>query len=273
MLANQAWKLLMVLLVQEEGGWYEDITHYHINISELLAIRLALKVFLKDSNRKHVRILSDNITMVTYISNQGGRKLLSSNETTKLIWELSIHNNTHISEAHLPGKDNILADLASRKFHDFAEWMFESSIFDYPIDQFGRPEIYIFTSSLNKQIRAYASWLQDPESSFIDTFTINLNNMFIYVFPHFSIIWRVLQNIQEACKKAIIIVSVWATQLWFTRIMEFGMSPPIIIPSRYLILCGNKEKHPLYLKPQMLAIIISNQSLRHQMEKQLYQQY
>lgn len=203
--------------------------------------------------------------MVTYISNQGGRKLLSSNETTKLIWELSIHNNTHISEAHLPGKDNILADPASREFHDFAEWMFESSIFDYPIDQFGRPEIYIFTSSLNKQIRAYASWLQDPESSFIDTFTINLNNMFIYVFPHFSIIWRVLQNIQEACKKAIIIVSVWATQLWFTRIMELG--------TRYLILCGNKEKHPLYLKPQMLAIIISNQSLRHQMEKQLYQQY
>ena len=111
----------MVLLVQEEGGWYEDITHYHINISELLAIRLALKIFLKDSNRKHVRILSDNITMVTYISNQGGRKLLSSNETTKLIWEISIHINTHISAAHLPGKDNILADLASRKFHDFAE--------------------------------------------------------------------------------------------------------------------------------------------------------
>ena len=59
--------------------------------------------------------------MVTYISNQGGRKLLSSNETTKLIRELSIHKNTHISAAHLPGKDNILADLASGKFHDFAE--------------------------------------------------------------------------------------------------------------------------------------------------------
>ena len=42
------------------GGWWsDDEIHDHINVLELLAIELALKAFLKDSNKKHVRIVSD----------------------------------------------------------------------------------------------------------------------------------------------------------------------------------------------------------------------
>ena len=82
---------------------------------ELLAIELAIKAFLKDSNKEHVRIFSDNSTAVTYKNKHGGIKSLSSNEIAKEIWEFCIHNNTHISAAHLPGKHNILADPALRK--------------------------------------------------------------------------------------------------------------------------------------------------------------
>ena len=82
---------------------------------------------------------------------------------------------------------------------------------------------------------------------------------------------------EEECKKAIVIVTLWMTQLWFTRIMEFAISPPIIIPSRHLKLPGTKTKHQLYLKLQMFASLISNQfHLQHQyrqMHKQLYQQH
>ena len=54
-------------------------------------------------------------------------------------------------------------------------------------------------SRLTKQIPVYASWLPDPESSFIDAFTINCNNMSIYASPPYSIIWRMLQKIHEEC--------------------------------------------------------------------------
>ena len=115
--------------------------------------------------------------------------------------------------------------------------MLEPKIFDYVIRQFGRSEINMFASRLAKQIPVYASWLPDPESSFIDAFTINWNNTFIYAFPLFSIIWRMLQKIQEECKKAIVIVPAimvykdhGTTQSWFTRIMELAISQPRIIP-------------------------------------------
>ena len=224
-----------------EGRWSDDEIHYHINVLELLAIELALKAFLKDSNKKHVKIFSDNTTAVTYINKKGGIKSLSCNEIAKRIWEFfilntefSIHNNTHISAAHIPGKHNILAELASRKFQDSAEWMLELKIFDYVILQFGRPEVAKFASRLTKQIPIYASWLPDPESSFIDAFTINWNNIFIYASTPFSIIWRMLQKIQEESKKAIVIVPLWTTQSWFTRIMELAISSPVIIHSCFV---------------------------------------
>ena len=55
--------------------------------------------------------------------------------------------------------------------------MLKPKIFDYVICQFGRPEIDMFASRLTKQIPIYASSLPDPESSFIDAFTINWNNI------------------------------------------------------------------------------------------------
>ena len=91
------------------------------------------------------------------------------------------------------------------------EWLLEPRVFDYLINQFGRPEIDIVDSRLSKQILIYASWLPDPEPSHIDAFTINGNNMFIYTFPSFSIIWRVLQKLQEECRKATIIVRLMTT--------------------------------------------------------------
>ena len=38
------------------GQWSDDEIHYHINVLKFLAIELALKAFLKDSKKSHVRI-------------------------------------------------------------------------------------------------------------------------------------------------------------------------------------------------------------------------
>ena len=60
---NQVGELMMIFIAQRRR-WFDDEIHYHINVLELIAIKLALKAFLKDSNKKHVRIFSDNTTAV-----------------------------------------------------------------------------------------------------------------------------------------------------------------------------------------------------------------
>ena len=86
-----------------------------MNLLKLLAIELALKAFLRDSNKKYVRILSDNTTVVTSINKKGGIKSLSINRIAKRLWEFCMHNNTHISAGYIPNKHSTLPDLASRK--------------------------------------------------------------------------------------------------------------------------------------------------------------
>ena len=65
--------------------------------------------------------MSDNST--AYINKERGTQSTTCNQLTKDIWVLCIDKGTRVSAAHIPGKQNILADIASRKFHDASEWM------------------------------------------------------------------------------------------------------------------------------------------------------
>jgi len=62
------------------------------------------------------------------------------------------------------------------------KWMLNTNVFNSIIEEFGWPEIDLFTSSENKQIEKYISWKPEPEA---------------YIFPPFSIIGRILRKIQQ----------------------------------------------------------------------------
>ena len=56
------------------GRWSEQEKQNHINVLELKAIQFALKVFREKIEGKHVKVLTDNTTAVSYISSFGGIK-------------------------------------------------------------------------------------------------------------------------------------------------------------------------------------------------------
>ena len=47
------------------GLWSEAETTYHINVLELLAVKLGLRSLLVDCRGQHIRVVSDNTTAVT----------------------------------------------------------------------------------------------------------------------------------------------------------------------------------------------------------------
>ena len=93
--------------------------------------------------------------------------MLRNNVTTD-IWEFCIKRGVYISAAHIPGKENLIADLASREFQDSHEWMLSLGVLKYLVELFLIPVIDMFASRLNKQLPKYASWMPDPESYIID---------------------------------------------------------------------------------------------------------
>ena len=66
---------------------------------------------------------------------------------------------THVSAAHIPGQQNILADTASRKIHKASEWILSKNIFNHLIACFSMPQIDLFAYRLDNQLHRYASWM------------------------------------------------------------------------------------------------------------------
>ena len=131
--------------------------------------------------------------------------MLSNNVTTE-IWEFCIKRGVYISAAHILGKENIIADLASREFQDFHEWILSLEVFKYLAELFQVSDIDMFASRLNKQLPKYVSWMPDPESYIIDCMSTSWENTYIYVFPPFSMIWPTINKMENKEEKTLIIV-------------------------------------------------------------------
>ena len=96
------------------GRWLEDQFQLHINILEMMAIRLALKKAIKYIHRSCVMISTDNTTVVSYINKLRGTH--SPNLCVE-VWEIlhrCLEHDIVIKVCHIPGRFNILADRLSR---------------------------------------------------------------------------------------------------------------------------------------------------------------
>ncbi len=167
-----------------------------------------------------------------------------------------------LTPAHIPGVDNVEADLASRVFNDKTEWQLDKSIFAHLVSVFGKPDIDMFASLLNYQIKSFVSWAPDSEAVAADAFTLNWDNKFMYIFPPFSIIPRILQTIEADRARALMIVPLWATQSWFPKLTRMLIQEPALLPQnpQLLTLPFQRETvHPLQGKLQLMGCLLSGQ--------------
>ena len=94
----------------------------HINVSELLAIKLAIKVFLKTLKHKVIHLWVDNMVALTYLLKMGGTKNLKPVRLEKKIWDHLLQCGITLTAEYLPSKLNVTADWESRNNSDSSEW-------------------------------------------------------------------------------------------------------------------------------------------------------
>lgn len=245
------------------GRWNDHEKDDHINALELKAILLTIKSFSSKIIGKHVQILSDSSTAVCYITNMGGIRSERCNEIARNIWLWCIQMSIWLSCTHIAGKLN-QADGPSRKFNDRIEWSLDNAIFEQLSNKFGKPDIDLFASRLNAQVSCFCSWKPDPNSSFVDAFSIDWNNFSCaYVFPPFSLMGRCLQKITEDGARCMIVAPLWPTQPWFTKLMKMLIHVPIILPKTkdILHLPHTDVAHPLSKTLVLIACLVSGNHL------------
>ena len=142
------------------------------------------------------------------------------NKLALKIWYWCYKNNNWISSAHLPGKDNIIADKESRSIHDNTKWKLNPILFTCICQRWGTPTIDLFASRLNHQVEKYVSWKADPGAVAVDAMSTDWSSDFFYAFPPFNMIGRVLRKIEEEGAEGIIVVPYWPTRSWFAKLMN-----------------------------------------------------
>ena len=178
------------------------------------------------------------------------------------IWLWAIARQNWLSAAYTPGKDNV-ADALSREFNTALEWTVKSSIFDKIVIHFGAPDVDLFASRINNQIDAYVSWKPDPHALYIDAFTVHWASFTnSYAFPPFCLICRCLQKVVQDKNTMIILVPVWPTQAWFTRLLSLLIECPrfFCVTANVLSNPLHGEVHPLSPKLMPMACKISGET-------------
>ena len=156
------------------------------------------------------------------------------------------------------GKDNVDADYSSRHFDDNLEWKLNASIFSMLVDFWGEPEIDMFASRTNAQLKNYVAWHPDPEALYIDAYSFSWENLYFYAFSPFNQIFSVLQKITEDRCEALLIVRLWTTQVWFSQCLQITIDYPILLPKNVIRLPHQPMKvHPLQEKLRLVAMRLS----------------
>ena len=241
------------------GRWNTLEAQMHINVLELLAILYSLRAICSEMSGVHIRIMTDNTTAKLLIQNQGSVRSISCNEITRQIWLWAIERNIWLSSSYIPGVLNEEADDASRNFNDETEWSLSQDKFAEICQILGEPQVDLFASRLNFKVKPFCSWMPDPEATYIDSFSIDWNDVFGYAFPPFALIPAVLQKIQMEGATVLMVVPKWPTKPWFSQFMRMIVSQTVLIPVTHgvLFLPSRPDKvHSMVNRLRLIAAVI-----------------
>ena len=218
------------------GRWNPDEATHDINYLEMLAVLFALQSFSDKVSAKHIKLMVDNTTAVATINQMGTCHSNLNNKLVQQIWEWCILHGVWLTVAHIPGKSNTEADRESRLSRKETEWCLDRSIYSAVIQKLDViPDIDLFASRLNHQLKPYIAYRPDPGALAVNAFHISWKEYTFYAFPPFCILQRVLQKINIDQATGIIIVPNWPTQTWWPFFMSMLINYPIILPRFFYI--------------------------------------
>ena len=260
-------------LDQRTGGqWKKEESRAHINVLELKAAYLAIQAFVKETMRpRHIQVLMDNTTAVSYINKRGGTHSPTLASLALEIWNFCISRRIWITARHVPGVTNIEADFASRHFNNRTEWTVDKMVFQRITKRFYTPEVDLFASRINHQLPRYVARYPDPRSIATDAFLQHWGQWTVFIHAPIMFLPRVLQKIQQDQATGLVIAPTWPGQPWFPTLLELLVDVPAQLPitERTIFLPFEQQAiHPLWKTLRLtvwpLSGLVCKQQVFHQ---------
>ena len=203
------------------GTWDSDVSSLHINSLELMAVFNALKELASVLPTGHIRVRSDNSTVIAYINHQGGTVSHSLSLLAEEILEWTHERGIHLSAVHVQGKANILADLLSRPGMILqTEWTLVREALTPVWETFGKPLLDLFATNYSTRLPMFVSPVPDPQAWAVDAMAIPWMGLNAYAFPPFALLSRVLQKWEREQPRLILVAPDWPAQGWYPTLLQ-----------------------------------------------------
>ena len=200
------------------GTWTRTDCMLHINCLELKAVVSVLQHWAPVLQGHRVMIATDNSTVVSYINKQGGTH---SPTLLRLTVELLLWleaQNIIVRARHIPGCLNVIADHLSRPNRPIlTEWSPHPEIVKRIFRLWGTPEVDMFATVLNSHLSRFMSSIPEPRALAVDALSQDWQGRSMYIFPPFSLLNKVIQNLRSTQVAEVILVAPWwPKQSWFS---------------------------------------------------------
>jgi hypothetical protein len=214
------------------GIWTPQEAQNSINVLEMWAVERALKRFQHLLLGQKVQILSDNMTVVSYITKQGGTQIHNLYVQVRRILVWCRDRAISLSARHIPGNRNVLADRLSRPGLAIStEWKLDPQVFREVAQQTWYPLVDLFATRWNNQVPQFVSPFPDKKAMATDALGLDWDLLERpYLFPPAAIIQRCLEKIERSSNMFLAILPVWPSRIWYALLMRLVVDSPILLP-------------------------------------------
>ena len=154
------------------------------------------------------------------LNENGGTKNQELIAISKKIWQHLSRQKIIITAKYLTGSINVHADRKSWQTRDSSKEKLNSTILRKLCQIMGTPDMYLFASRVSHQLPQCMPWKIDPFSQRKDAFQKSWTHKFVYAFPPFIFIGRVLQKVNQDHCLMLITTPAWPGQPWFPRLLK-----------------------------------------------------
>jgi ribonuclease HI len=236
-----------------QGVWAPE-DHAHINVLELRAVSRALRQFAPILPQGHVRVVSDNMTVVASINHQGGTRspVLSRETESLLLW--AFQRSVILTARHLAGSRNVLADVLSRNGAVVqTEWTLSLRVLQQAWDSFGLPVVDLFATRFNNRLPLFVSPVDDPRAWAVDALSLEWRSLHAYAFPPFQLLPQVLRKAEREEPRMVLVAPWWPTRDWFPLLQRLSHVPPLQLEVGVADLFQPRSR-VLHTNPSMLRL-------------------
>ena len=118
------------------------------------------------------------------------------------------------------------------------EWTLLQSVCDDLWSVWGTPQVDLFATRRNIRLPLYCSPVMDREAWAVDAMLQDWSNKFLYAFPPYTLVRRVINKLARSPGARLILVAPWWPQReWFPDVQRLSIAPPRRLPLRRDLLC------------------------------------